>query len=53
MRRGAIIWLAGCIAWSIDAVANLLLHHAQHSYLALALAILFGAAYAFYRKAGR
>ena len=53
MRRGAIIWLVGCIAWSIDAVANLLHHNAQHSYIALLMAIIFAIAYAFYRTQGR
>ena len=53
MRIGPIIWLVGCIAWSIDALANLFRHNAQHSYLALFMAILFGIAYAFYRTQDR
>ena len=53
MRIGAIIWLVGCIAWSIDALANLFHHNAQHSYVALFMAILFAIAYAFYRTQDR
>ena len=53
MRSYAWIWLAGCIAWTIDTVANAILHHVQHAELALIMALLFGIAYAFYRTQGR
>ncbi len=53
MRRTAVIWLAGCIAWSVDAVVNLRLHHLQHAQLALLMAVLFGIAYGFYRRETR
>ena len=53
MRRTAVIWLAGCIAWTVDFVANLVLRHTQHAQLALIMAILFGIAYAFYRTQSR
>lgn len=53
MRGTAIIWLVGCIAWTVDFLANLALHHTQHAQLALLMAILFGIAYAFYRTQKR
>ena len=53
MRRTAVIWLAGCIAWTIDFVANLAQRHTQHAQLALIMAILFGIAYGFYRNQPR
>ena len=53
MRRTAVIWLAGCIAWSVDALVNLFAHHTQHAQLALIMAVLFGIAYGFYRSQAR
>lgn len=53
MRNTAWIWLAGCIAWCLDALINVLYHNVQHAELALLMAILFGIAYAFYRNQGR
>ena len=53
MRRTAVIWLAGCIAWTVDFAANVYKHHAQHAQLALMMAVMFGIAYAFYRTQPR
>ncbi len=53
MRKTAVIWLAGCIAWTVDFGVNAAYHHAQHAQLALIMAILFAIAYAFYRTQGR
>ena len=53
MRRTAVIWLAGCIAWTIDFAVNVAKHNMQHAQLALILAVLFGIAYGFYRTQSR
>lgn len=53
MRRSAVIWLVGCIAWTVDFVANVVKHHAQHAQLALLMALMFGIAYGFYRTQSR
>lgn len=53
MRRSSWIWLAGCLAWSVDLAVNLAYHRMQHAELALMLAVLFGIAYAFYRSQPR
>ena len=53
MRRTAVIWLAGCIAWTVDFGVNLAYSHTQHAQLALIMAVLFGIAYAFYRTQSR
>ncbi len=53
MRRFAWIWLAGCLAWSVDLVVNIAHHQIQHAELALMLAMLFAIAYAFYRNQPR
>ena len=53
MRRTAVIWLAGCIAWTVDFAANVYKHHTQHAQLALLMALMFGIAYAFYRTQPR
>jgi hypothetical protein len=49
MRRTSWVWLAGCIAWTVDAVVNVLLHSPQRAELALLVAVLFGIAFLFYR----
>lgn len=49
MRRTAWIWLVGCVAWTVDAVANAFLQHLQHAQLAALLAVLFAIAWLFYR----
>ncbi len=48
MRRTAWIWLAGCLAWTLDCGVNAFHGNRPHAELALLLAILFGIAYAFY-----
>lgn len=53
MRRTAWIWLAGCLAWALDCVVNGLRGDRPHAELALLLAVLFGIAYAFYRRQPR
>lgn len=53
MRRLAWIWLAGCLAWTLDFGVNLYAGNRAHAELALLLAILFGIAYAFYRNQPR
>jgi len=42
--------MAGCIAWTLDGLLQARLHAVQHAILAFLLAILFGAAWAFYRS---
>ena len=49
MQRTAWIWLAGCIAWTIDAVINVVVRSPQHAELAFLMALLFGIAWLFYR----
>ena len=53
MRRTAWIWAAGCIAWTVDALANLRTRNVAHAQLALLLAIMFGIAFGFYRAQKR
>jgi hypothetical protein len=53
MRKTAWIWLAGCIAWTVDAAVSLSLHSARHAELALLVAIVFGIAWLFYRSQAR
>ena len=53
MRRHAWVWLAGCIAWTIDFLVNALHRNMPHAELAFILAVLFGIAYAFYITQGR
>jgi len=53
MRKTAWIWLAGCIAWTVDAGVSLSVHSAAHAELAIVLAMLFGIAWLFYRSQPR
>ena len=53
MRRTAVIWLVGCIAWTVDFAVNVAKHHTPHAQLALLMAVMFGIAYAFYRTQSR
>lgn len=53
MRRTAWIWLAGCLAWTLDCGVNLVYGNRAHAELALTLAVLFGIAYGFYRNQPR
>lgn len=53
MRKTAWIWLAGCIAWTVDGVVNLAAHAQQHAELGFLVALLFGIAWLFYRNQPR
>jgi hypothetical protein len=50
MRRTAWIWLAGCIAWTVNGLVSMHLHSRAHAELALIMALLFLAAWVFYRS---
>lgn len=53
MRKTAWIWLAGCIAWLVDAGVSLSLHSPPHAELAFLMSLLFGIAWLFYRNQPR
>ena len=53
MAKFSWIWLAGCIAWTIDGLVCLRYPSKQHAELAFVMAVLFGIAYAFYRNQRR
>ena len=53
MRKTAWIWLAGCIAWTLDTAVSVSLHSAAHAKLAFLMALLFGVAWLFYRSQPR
>ena len=53
MRRTAWIWLAGCIAWSVDALVSVRLHSVAHAELGFLMALLFLVAWLFYRTQPR
>lgn len=53
MRRTTWIWLAGCLAWTLDCGVNLVYGNRPHAELALILSVLFGIAYMFYRNQPR
>lgn len=53
MRRTAWIWLAGCIAWTIDGLINTVLNAPQHAVLGFLMALVFGIAWMFYRTQRR
>ena len=50
LRRTAWIWLAGCIAWTVDGLISVHLHAAPHAELAFLMALLFLVAWLFYRS---
>jgi len=50
MAQFSWIWLAGCIAWTIDGLACLRYPSKQHAELAFVMAVLFGIAWGFYRQ---
>ena len=50
LRRTAWIWLAGCIAWTVDGFLSLRGHSVPHAELAFLLSVLFGIAWMFYRN---
>lgn len=49
MRSTAWIWLAGCIAWTLDAGVSVYYHNQKHAVIAVCLALLFGIAWLSYR----
>ena len=53
MRRTAWIWLAGCIAWTVSGLISMHLHSRANAELALIMALLFLAAWLFYRSQPR
>jgi len=50
MAKLSWIWLAGCIAWTIDGIVCLRYPSKQHAILAFGMALLFGIAWEFYRQ---
>ena len=50
MRRTAWIWLAGCLAWTLDAAVSLHYGNSKHAVIAVSLALLFAIAWLFYRN---
>ncbi len=53
MRRTAWIWLAGCIAWTLDAAVGLHYSNSKQVVIAVSMALLFLIAWFFYRNQGR
>ena len=53
MRKTAWIWLAGCIAWTLDAVVSIHYGNQKHAVIAVCLALLFAIAWLFYRNQRR
>lgn len=53
MRKTSWIWLAGMIAWLVDAGVDVHYRATQHAELSLLLAALFGIAWLFYRQSPR
>jgi hypothetical protein len=53
MRKTAWIWMAGCIAWTIDAAVSLSLHSVARAELAFLVAMVFAIAWLFYRSQPR
>ena len=53
LRRTAWIWMAGCIAWTVDGAISLHGHALAHAELAFLMALLFGIAWLFYRSPWR
>ena len=53
MRRTAWIWLAGCIAWTLDAAVSLHYNNSKHAVIAVSMALLFLIAWLFYRNQRR
>ena len=53
MRRTAWVWMAGCIAWFVDALLQARVRAWPHAELAVVLAAMFGVAWLFYRKQER
>ncbi len=53
MRKTAWIWLVGCIAWTVDGLANVVRRAPQHAELGFLMGLLFGIAWLFYRNQPR
>ena len=53
MRRTAWVWLAGLIAWTLDALVSLHYNNQKHAVIAVCMALLFGIAWLFYRSQRR
>lgn len=53
MRRTAWIWLAGCLAWTLDTLVSVHYGNQKHAVIALCMALLFGIAWLFYRNQQR
>ena len=49
MRRTAWVWLAGCMAWTLDTLVSLHYRNEKHAVIGACLAMLFGIAWLFYR----
>jgi hypothetical protein len=50
MRNTSWLWLAGFIAWIVDGIISLRLHSTAHAQLAFLVAMVFFAAWLFYRR---
>lgn len=53
MRKTSWIWLAGTIAWLVDALVDLRYHAVQQAELALLLTMLFLVAWLYFRQSPR
>ena len=53
MRNTAWLWFAGFVAWVVDGIVSLRLHSPMHAQLAFMVALVFFAAWLFYRKQKR
>lgn len=53
MRRTAWVWLAGCMAWTLDTLVSLHYGNAKHAVIGACLAMLFCIAWLFYRGQAR
>jgi hypothetical protein len=50
MRRTSWIWAVGCIAWTVDGFVSLRFPDKHRAEIAFLLAVLFAAAWGFYRQ---